>query len=226
MCEPNRTEVGQRAASGWYVQRVDKPPWYAYDLYTMLGPSSVACAPPAPVAGHVVCSRLLTVATRQPIELIDITDPVAELVRDAAVCSGQVVLLSRHTTAAVRIQENEPLLLEDLREFLAGLAPSTRAYRHNDFRVRTHHLHPDERPNGHAHCAQLLLGSSESVPVIDGALALGTWQRLFLVELDGPRPVREVLVQISGQAAIEPAQESQGLLPATRRSAPRLVALR
>jgi secondary thiamine-phosphate synthase enzyme len=98
----------------------------------------------------------------------------------------------------VRIQENEPLLLEDLRDFLAGLAPTTTNYRHNDFRVRTHHMHPDERPNGHAHCLQLLLGSSESVPVVDGALALGTWQRLFLVELDGPRPDRQVLVQLSG----------------------------
>jgi secondary thiamine-phosphate synthase enzyme len=165
----------------------------------MLSLSRMACSSPAPAAGHLVCSRLLTVATRQPIELIDITDPVAGLVRDAAVWSGQVVLLSRHTTAAVRIQENEPLLLEDLRDFLAGLAPPTSSYRHNDFRVRTHHMHPDERPNGHAHCLQLLFGSSESVPVVDGALALGTWQRLFLVELDGPRPDRQVLVQLSGQ---------------------------
>jgi hypothetical protein len=53
---------------------------------------------------------------------------------------------------------------------------------------------------------QLLLGSSESVPVINGELALGTWQRLFLVELDGPRPDREVLVQLSGQTAPRAAQ--------------------
>src|SRR5918912_1502917 len=191
----------------------------------MLGQSSVACSPPAPVAGHLVCSRLLTVATRQPIELIDITDPVAELVRDAAVWSGQVVLLSRHTTAAVRIQENEPLLLEDLRDFLAGLAPPTSSYRHNDFRLRTHHAQPDERPNGHAHCLQLLLGSSESVPVVDGALALGTWQRLFLVELDGPRPAREVLIQLSGQTAVAPADQSPVLLTTARRRGPRLLAL-
>ena len=188
--------------------------------------SRVACSPPAPAAGHVVCSRLLTVATRQPIELIDITDRVAELVRDAAVRSGQVVLLSRHTTAAVRIQENEPLLLEDLRDFLVRLAPPTSAYRHNDFHARTHHLQPDERPNGHAHCLQLLLGSSESVPVVDGALALGTWQRLFLVELDGPRPAREILVHLSGQRPVASVDQSPVLLPAGRRAGPRLVALR
>ena len=186
----------------------------------MLRPSSVACAPPVPAAAHVVCSRLLSLATRQSIELIDITDRIAELVRDTGLRSGQVVLLSRHTTAAVRIQENEPLLLEDLRQFLAGLAPATSAYRHNDFRVRTHHMHPDERPNGHAHCLQLLLGSSESVPVVDGALALGTWQRLFLVELDGPRPDRQVLVQLSGQTR-RPAAERR-LKVMTSRSGPRL----
>ena len=65
--------------------------------------------------------------------------------------------------------------------------------------VRTEHMHPGERPNGHSHCLQLLLGSSESVSVLEGELALGTWQRLFLVELDGPRPERQVLVQVSGQ---------------------------
>jgi secondary thiamine-phosphate synthase enzyme len=187
--------------------------------------STVACSPPVPAAGHVVCSRLLTFATRQPIELIDITDPVAELVRDAGVCSGQVVLLSRHTTAAVRMQENEPLLLEDLRDFLVRLAPPTSAYRHNDFRVRTHHFDPDERPNGHAHCLQLLLGSSESMPVVDGALALGTWQRVFLIELDGPRPAREVLVHLSGQRPVASEDQSPVLLPAARRAGPRLVAL-
>ena len=173
----------------------------------------------------VHCSRLLRVVTRRPIELIDITDSVADLVRDAGVWSGQVVLLSRHTTAAVRIQENEPLLLQDLCDFLAGLAPPTDAYRHNDFRVRTHHMHPDERPNGHAHCLQLLLGSSESVPVVEGRLALGTWQRLFLVELDGPRAAREVLVQISGHTGVGQREESLVLVPATRRPGRRLVAL-
>ena len=66
-------------------------------------------------------------------------------------------------------------------------------------------MHPDERPNGHAHCLQLLLGSSESVPVMDGELMLGAWQRLFLVELDGPRPQREVLVQVLGEAEPAPA---------------------
>lgn len=169
---------------------------YVYDLYrNMLSQLDVAAR-----ADRVEDVRTLRVASRSPIELIDITEPVNDLVRQAQLWSGQVLLLSRHTTAAVRMQENEPLLLDDLRDFLARLAAPNAHYRHNDFRVRTHHMHPDERPNGHSHCLQLLLGSSESVPVIQGELALGTWQRLFLVELDGPRPSREVLVQLTGSA--------------------------
>ncbi len=148
----------------------------------------------------VARSRILCLSTQQPIELVDLTAAVAAFVRDTGVDNGQVLVQSRHTTAAVRIQEDEPLLLEDLRAFLARLAPPTDDYQHNDFRIRTQHMHPDERPNGHAHCLQLLLGSSETVAVIDGELQLGTWQRLFLVELDGPRPQREVIVQVIGEA--------------------------
>ena len=155
-------------------------------------------------SSHVVRSRVLSVATSEPIQLVDITDAVAAVVRQARLRDGLVQVYSRHTTAAVRIQEDEPLLLEDLRRFLARLAPPEADYGHNDFRIRTQHMHPDERPNGHAHCLQLLLGSSESVPVLDGDLCLGAWQRLFLVELDGPRAQREVLVQALGEAEPSP----------------------
>jgi secondary thiamine-phosphate synthase enzyme len=89
-------------------------------------------------------------------------------------------------------------LLEDLVGFLRRLAPANVHYQHNDFRIRTQHMHEDESPNGHSHCLQFILGSSESVPIMDGELQLGEWQRLFLVELDGPRPKREVLIQTVG----------------------------
>ena len=55
-----------------------------------------------------------------------------------------------------------------------------------------------ESPNGHAHCLQLMLGTSQSIPVADGELLLGTWQRIFLVELDGPRDARQVVIQVLG----------------------------
>ena len=142
--------------------------------------------------------RRLAFETTEPIQFVDITDEVAESVRQAGITDGIVTIVSRHTTAAVRIQEAEPLLLEDLLGFLHRLAPSNVHYQHNDFRIRTHHMHDDESPNGHSHCLQFLLGTSETVPIMDGDLQLGQWQRIFLVELDGPRPKREVLVQIVG----------------------------
>ncbi len=145
----------------------------------------------------------LKLETKSTIEFVDITCQVMELVRAAAVRDGAVTVFSRHTTAAIRIQEDEPLLLEDLRAFLQTAAPVGAHYRHNDFRIRTVHMHPDESPNGHAHCQQLLLGTSETIPVADGEMQLGTWQRIFLIELDGPRACREVLVQVLGQAGPE-----------------------
>jgi secondary thiamine-phosphate synthase enzyme len=142
--------------------------------------------------------RRLVLETREPIQFLDITDHVVDVVRAAGLREGLVTIFSRHTTAAVCIQEAEPLLIEDLCDFLQRSAPPENHYRHNDFRVRTVHMHDDESPNGHAHCLQLMLGASESVPVADGELALGTWQRIFLVELDGPRPRREVVIQALG----------------------------
>src|SRR6266542_6673401 len=110
------------------------------------------------MSATVVHTRILSLPTHAPIELLDITERVAAVVREARIVDGFVQVFVRHTTAAVRIQEDEPLLLDDLRRFLAGLAPADADYGHNDFRVRTHHMHPDERPNGHSHCLQLLLG--------------------------------------------------------------------
>jgi secondary thiamine-phosphate synthase enzyme len=145
-----------------------------------------------------VTMRRLAFATTEPIQFVDITDDVAAAVRSTGVRDGIVTILSRHTTMAVRIQEAEPLLLEDLLGFLRRLAPSNGHYQHNNFRIRTQHMHDDESPNGHSHCLQFLLGSSENVPVMDGELLLGEWQRIFLVELDGPRSKREVLIQTVG----------------------------
>src|SRR5205085_1895885 len=147
-----------------------------------------------------VASRLrrLVLETHAPIQFLDITDEVADLVRLAGIREGVANVYSRHTTAAICIQEAEPLLLEDLQAFLERSAPVHHHYKHNDFRVRTVHMHDDESPNGHAHCLQLMLGTSESIPVADGELLLGTWQRIFLVELDGPRATREVVIQALG----------------------------
>jgi secondary thiamine-phosphate synthase enzyme len=69
---------------------------------------------------------------------------------------------------------------------------------HDDMSARTVNLAPGERPNGHAHCRALLLGSSVLLNVASGSVQLGRWQRVFLVELDGPR-TREVSILLFGE---------------------------
>ena len=141
---------------------------------------------------------LLVNATTAP-EFVDITDRVIEHVKESQIRNGFTLVFSRHTTAAITIQENEPLLLNDMSSLVERLAPKNARYGHNDFSIRTVHMQEEECPNGHSHCQHLTLGSSETIPLVDGALALGKWQRIFMVELDdmkvGPR---EVLVQIMG----------------------------
>ncbi len=142
------------------------------------------------------CERLVYDTTHAP-EFIDITDDVRAVLRRSGARNGFCAVFSRHTTAAIRINEAEPLLLQDMEAMLARIAPTGVYYRHNDLSIRTVNLTEDEDLNGHAHCQHLLLGASEAIPCADGDLLLGTWQRIFLIELDCPRR-REVVVQVVG----------------------------
>jgi secondary thiamine-phosphate synthase enzyme len=130
--------------------------------------------------------RVLSFTTTRSQHFLDITDAVAACCAEKGLSSGLVTVQSRHTTAAVVLQENEPLLLEDLARVLERVAPRSGHYCHNDLEARTE-VPPDERPNGHSHARALLLPSSAHLVVTGGRLDLGRWQRLFLVELDGPR---------------------------------------
>lgn len=134
---------------------------------------------------------------REAPEFIDITADVVRAVEESGIREGMVLVFSRHTTAAVKINENEPLLLRDMARFLEEAAPREGDYRHNDFVIRTANMTEDECPNGHAHCQHLLLSASETIPVSAGKPLLGQWQSIFLIELDRPR-TREVVVQIQG----------------------------
>ena len=146
--------------------------------------------------GNSLVTRLV-IETNSAPEFIDITERVLGHVRDTGVHDGLVNVYSRHTTAAIKINENEPLLLQDMEEFLRRIAHPDAYYRHNDFTVRTVNMTEDECPNGHAHCQNLLMSTSETLPIVGGEVQLGTWQRIFLVELDTYRPrPRQVLLTV------------------------------
>ena len=137
------------------------------------------------------------ITTERPTEFIDLTDRLRELVAEAGIRFGFLNVQTLHTTTAIVVNEYEPLLLADVSTLLQNLAPCDAPYRHDDVTARTVNLIADERLNGHAHCRALLLGPTACLNVFDGRLVLGRWQRVFMVELDGPR-TREVSVLILG----------------------------
>lgn len=131
----------------------------------------------------------LHVATHAPITLLDLTEPVRAWVRSTGVRDGLLTLRTPHTTARIVINEPDAALQEDMRVFLDRLAPPGAGYAHDQHPV-------DDRRNTHSHLLGLLLPSSESLPLRDGDLLLGAWQAVFLLELDGPRPQREVQLHL------------------------------
>ncbi len=138
--------------------------------------------------------------TESCFQLVDVTAVVAERVRRSGVSLGTASVQSRHTTAALFVNEDEPLLLQDVEAFLRRLVPPGPLYRHDDLAARRGPVPFDERANGHAHVQALLLPTSVSLNVVDGELDLGRWQSLFLAELDGPR-ARTLSIVICGVGA-------------------------
>ena len=139
----------------------------------------------------------IPLTTTRPTEFIDLTDRLERLVTDSAVRCGILVVQTLHTTTAVLVNEHERRLLVDFQALLERLAPEDGTYLHDDpERVRT--LPAGERENGYAHCRALLLPPSVTLTIADGRLRLGKWQRVFLLELDGPRD-RQVSVLAIGE---------------------------
>jgi secondary thiamine-phosphate synthase enzyme len=148
------------------------------------------------------CHDRVELWTQKRVQFIDVTELVRERVRRAAIRHGIVNVCTRHTTTAIVVNENEHLLLRDFEERLEQWAPREASYRHNDLEARRFQLiSAEERPNGDAHARALLLGPSETVNVVSGTLELGEWQRIFFVELDGPRP-RKLSILAMGTSVI------------------------
>ena len=144
----------------------------------------------------LIKNELLEIETDPGIEIYNITSQVIDILNTTGINDGQVIVFSRHTTTALGINENEERLIEDLKVYLRKLAPESDKYLHNDLHLRD--VPPDEPINAHSHLIAMTLNNSEVIPVMDGKLALGTWQSVLFFELDGPRK-RNVLVQVTGR---------------------------
>lgn len=130
-----------------------------------------------------VVHGVIRVETSSRFEVVDITGRVSEWLRSVGGRSGVLTAFVPHTTAAIAVNEAEPGLMEDIIELLRGLTRPGAPWRHN--RIDN---------NAHAHLGNVIVGHSAVVPVRDGSLDLGTWQRILFIEMDGPRRRRVRLV--------------------------------
>lgn len=133
-------------------------------------------------------TKYLTFNTRQRRELIHITRDVEQAVQESGVREGFVLVSAMHITAGVFVNDNEPGLHQDIWEWLEELAPYRPDYRH----------HRTGEDNGDAHLKSLLIHHQVIVPITNGRLDLGPWQRIFYAEFDGQRRKR-LIVKVMGE---------------------------
>jgi len=134
--------------------------------------------------------------TQKGMSIYNITPDIKSFILQNEIDDGFVIISSRHTTTALTINECEERLLDDIRLSFHKLVPPKDKYLHNDIHLRDC---PDDEPeNAHSHITAMLLGQSESIPIAAGKMALGQYQSVMLIELDGPRS-RTVNIQIIGE---------------------------
>lgn len=127
------------------------------------------------------------VSTSERIQLKDITREVASEIQKSGVADGIALVYVPHATAALLINENERGLVSDLTRMVTEIVPWDRSYEHDRI---------DD--NAAAHVTSAILGCNLTLPITGGKLERGTWQNIFLVELDGPRQ-RRVIVKAIGK---------------------------
>jgi secondary thiamine-phosphate synthase enzyme len=151
-------------------------------------PKSLSRTALSTVTADTIVSSVLTVQT-PGAGFVDLTREVAKFVDDASATEGAVTLFIRHTSASLTIQENaDPSVLDDLMIALNRLAPEDAGWTHDT-------EGPDDMP---AHVKTMLTAVSLQIPVLNGKLALGTWQAVYLIEHRARPHRREIVLQFVG----------------------------
>jgi len=133
-------------------------------------------------------SEYMTVQTKEKREFMNITAEVKAAVERSAVRDGLILVSALHSNSALFINDDEPGLLQDIREFADRLAPLGPGYQHSQ----------RSESNAGTHLQSLLLGHQALISLADGKLELGPWQHILYAELDGQRPKR-ILIKILGE---------------------------
>ncbi|MEM4527822.1 MAG: secondary thiamine-phosphate synthase enzyme YjbQ [Desulfurococcaceae archaeon] len=136
-----------------------------------------------------IVHNVLKLSSTERFQLIDVTAMIEDLVERSGVKNGIVLVYTPHATACLVVNEHEKGLMEDiLNKVKEFTEPGSVKWKHNAI---------DD--NAHAHIASALFGTDRVFPIINGKLVRGTWQNIFLVEMDGPRRNRELIVIIMGE---------------------------
>ena len=133
-------------------------------------------------------TEYLTFETKKHREYIHITPQVDAAVRKSGVREGMVLVSAMHITAGVYVNDNESGLIEDIDAWLEKLAPFRKDYNH----------HETGETNGDSHLKSMLVHHEVIVPITNGKLDLGPWQRVFYAEFDGQRPKR-LIIKVMGE---------------------------
>ena len=126
----------------------------------------------------------INVKTKSSFEIVNITGYVNKIVAKSRISEGSLIVFTPHTTTAITINEDEPGLISDILKKISDLVPKGQGYSHD--RIDS---------NAHAHILASIIGPSIAIPISKGKAALGTWQSILFIELDGPKN-RKVFVQI------------------------------
>ncbi|EOD42542.1 hypothetical protein Nst1_272 [Candidatus Nanobsidianus stetteri] len=135
-----------------------------------------------------IYQKEVKIETKGPYDFIDITDKVNEILKESGIKNGIVSLFSLHNTACIIIQENDETIFKDIEEFFDRILPLNTKYHHNY----------EGNINATAHIKTNLLSQSLCIPIKDGKLLLGTWQRIIFLELFESRE-RKVFITIIGE---------------------------
>ena len=140
------------------------------------------------IAGMRFHTEYLTFRTKNHREYINITPQVEAALAKSGIREGMILVSAMHITAGVYVNDNEDGLIHDIDEWLEGLAPFRKDYKH----------HRTGETNGDSHLKSLIVHHEVIVPVTDAKLDFGPWQQVFYAEFDGRRPKR-VIIKVMGE---------------------------
>jgi len=129
--------------------------------------------------------EIITFKTRGEGDFVDLTSRIESIVEGSGIKNGLVNIFAPHATGVIGVTEYDPDLLKDIWDTLNTLIPRERSYRHPE--------------NAHSHIRSLFLSPSKTLPLIDGKIALGTWQSIFFIEVDTIPRTRRIIVQVIGE---------------------------